>query len=81
MKWIQVAYILPHFSFGIVILDFFTRGAALALFGIKVAYAWLALVFSIPLYLGLYFYLDAIIPNEYGIAISCCFCLRRELNA
>ena len=81
IKWIQAAYILPHFSFGIVILDFFTAGAALALFGIKVAHAWVALVLSIPFYLGLYLYLDAIIPNEYGIARSCCFCLRREKRA
>ena len=31
-----------------------------------------------PFYVLLYMYLDAIMPNVYGIRQSCCFCLRKR---
>jgi hypothetical protein len=43
-----------------------------------VPYAWGALTLNIPFYFLLYLYLDAIIPDTYGIAKPCCFCLRRK---
>jgi hypothetical protein len=27
-KWIQMGYVMPHFSFGIIILDYFSGGVA-----------------------------------------------------
>ena len=46
--------------------------------GLDVTYAWIALTTSIPLYFLMYMYLDAIIPNEFGIAMSPCFCLKKR---
>ena len=75
----QVGYVLPHFSFGIVFLEFLTKGGA-TLLGYNVALAWISLVLQTPLYLLLHVYFDAIIPNNFGISQKCCFCLKRSAN-
>jgi ABC-type bacteriocin/lantibiotic exporter with double-glycine peptidase domain len=38
--------------------------------------AWWASVFTIPFYFLIYMYLDAIIPNTYGVAQPWCFCCK-----
>lgn len=43
---------------------------------LSLAGTWIAVILSMPAYYGLYVYLDQIIPDTYGIAQSCCFCLR-----
>ena len=77
-KWFQIGYVFPHFSFGIIILDYFVENGAELTMGLDVTYAWIALVSSIPFYFLLYIYLDAIIPNAFGIALRPCFCLRKQ---
>lgn len=42
-KAFQIGYILPHFSFGIVFLEFLTKGGA-SLLGYNVALAWISLI-------------------------------------
>lgn len=69
---------MPHFSFGIVLLDYFTAGVANELLDVSSTFAMVCLIVSIPVYIGLYMYLDAVIPNEFGIAKTCCFCLRKR---
>lgn len=39
---------------------------------------WVALILSLPFYYGLYVYLDAIIPDTYGISKSLCFCFKKR---
>ena len=73
----QIGYVLPHFSFSIVFLEFLTKGGA-SFLGFNVVLAWIMLIIQTPLYLCLYLYLDAVIPNQYGIALKCCFCCRRD---
>ena len=73
----QIGYVLPHFSFSIVFLEFLTKGGASAI-GFNVALAWITLILQTPLYLTLYLYLDAIVPNRFGIALKCCFCLKKQ---
>lgn len=45
---------------------------------VDMTHVWIALCLTIGLYLCLYVYLDAIIPQKYGIAHSCCYCLKRH---
>ena len=40
--------------------------------------AWVCLTATVPLYFFLYLYMDAIIPDTYGIAKGFCFCLKRK---
>ena len=40
--------------------------------------AWISLVLSLPLYYGLYIYMDQVVPDTYGISRGCCFCLRKR---
>ena len=42
---------------------------------VEESFAWCALVVSIPLWFGLYLYLDTVVPNEYGVNKGPCFCL------
>ena len=68
----------PQFPFLIVFLDFFQKGAAMNVYGQNVAWSWLTLCLLPPIYLGLYFYFDAIIPTPYGQKKSACFCLKKR---
>ena len=77
--YFQIGYILPHFSFGVIFLEFLTKGGATVL-DFNVAVAWITLILQTPVYLALYLYFDAIVPNQFGIALKCCFCLRRTPN-
>jgi ATP-binding cassette, subfamily A (ABC1), member 3 len=78
IQLLQIGYVFPHFSFGMIILDFFTAGGATYIMGLKVIYAWIALVLTVPVYLGLYAYLDAVIPSTYGIHRHWLFCCRKS---
>jgi len=76
----QLWYIIPNFSFGVILVDYYIHNGAQAVLGLEVSVAWVSLLFSIPFYVGLYMWLDAIIPNTYGISESLCFCLKRKKN-
>ena len=45
-------------------------------FGVSPAWAWTALVLTPPFYYFLHIYLEAIIPDAYGVTETCCFCFR-----
>ena len=47
-------------------------------FDIEAYVAWIALVLQCPVYFMLHLYIEAIIPDNYGIAKSCCFCCKRK---
>lgn len=44
---------------------------------IEESVCWVFLVIDILFYLALYFYLDSVMPNEYGIQRHPCFCFRK----
>ena len=62
MYFFNIGYLLPHFSFSIVFLEFLTKGGA-TLLGFSVVTAWTTLILQTPFYLALYLYFDAVIPN------------------
>ena len=63
----QLSYILPNFSFGIILLDFYINGGPETILDLNVNVAWISLALVTPIYVMLYMYLDAIMPNVYGI--------------
>jgi len=68
-----VGYVFPHFTFGIVLLEFFVDHGLptlvyRAVMPMSVTTAWTINCLTILAYLVLYIYLDAIVPNKYGIA-------------
>jgi hypothetical protein len=72
-------YILPHFTYGMILLDFLTddgipKMAFKLLMPHDMRIVWFMNVFTIFVYFTLYYYLDAIVPNKYGIAYPPCFC-------
>jgi hypothetical protein len=71
-----LTYLAPHFSFGVIMLEFYVKGGPESLLNLDVNVAWISLLCSIPLYLLAYMYLDAVIPNAYGIRESPLFCLK-----
>ena len=60
-------YLMPNCSYAIILQNYLVKGAPSVILGLNVNTAWTCLVLSIPFYLMLYMYLDAIIPNAYGI--------------
>lgn len=71
--YLYYGYMLPFFP--AVILT----GACLGInLGLNLTIAWVALIVSLPVYYAFYIYLDQIIPDTFGIAKSCCFCLKRS---
>ena len=71
-------YVCPNFSFGVILLDFYIKDGAKTILNLNVGVAWACLTISIPAYLALYAYMDAILPNTFGIRESCCFCCRKR---
>ena len=80
-QWLNAGYMLPHFTFGMVLLDFlvdhgFPKLAYKAILPLSMESVWAWNFLSIAIYLCLYIYLDAVIPNKYGVTKSYCFCIK-----
>jgi hypothetical protein len=80
-NYFQMCYIMPHFSFGRIFLEYLIDDGAGKLWfklimPLPLETAWWVSVFTIPFYFLIYMYLDAIIPNTYGVAQPWCFCCK-----
>mmetsp|Transcript_41165 Transcript_41165/g.62598 ORF Transcript_41165/g.62598 Transcript_41165/m.62598 type:complete len:223 (+) Transcript_41165:696-1364(+) len=42
--------------------------------------AWICLIICVPLWIALYYYLEKVVPNTYGIQQPLCFCLKKKRN-
>lgn len=71
-----IGYLLPNFTFGIILVEFYISGAAMTLFGIDITVCYICLACTIPLYFGLYIYLDQVIPNSTQVAKRPFFCCK-----
>jgi ATP-binding cassette subfamily A (ABC1) protein 3 len=45
---------------------------------LNIYYCWIAAILNIPLWLGIYIYLEQVMPNTYGIQRSPCFCCSKK---
>ena len=74
---------MPHFSFGRILIEYLIDDGANKLWfkillPLPIHRAWWASIGTVVFYFLFYMYLDAIIPNTYGIARPCCFCLKSK---
>ena len=75
-KLFPLTYLMPHFSFSVIMLQFYIEGGPKYLMHLDVDFAWYCLIGATPFYILLYMYMDGIIPNAFGISESLCFCLK-----
>lgn len=73
---------MPTFPFEVVLTEIFKFESddpnipTLEFFNINAGVAWAFLVLLTPIYFFLHIWLEAIIPDAYGVTESCCFCFR-----
>jgi len=72
---------MPNFSFSVIMLEYYIKGAPKVLLGLDVTLAWWCLGLATPFYLMIYMYLDGVIPNAYGIRENLCFCCKRTKSS
>ena len=77
-NWVQYMFFLPTFPFEVVLTEIFQPDASFSFFEVSSAAAWVFLVLLTPIYFFLHIYVEAIIPDAYGVTESCCFCLRKS---
>ena len=73
-----LTYLVPNFSFSVIMLDFFIAKGPETLLNLNTNVAWYCLALATPFYLCAYMYLDGVIPNAFGIRehpLFCCKCL------
>jgi len=46
-------------------------------FAMNQTVAWICLVLNVPFWFAVYYYLDCVMPNSYGIQLHPCFCFRK----
>ena len=80
-KLFPLCYLLPNFSFSVIMLDFYIKGGPEILMGLNTTFAWWCLLAATPFYLFLYMYLDGVIPNAFGIRESLVFCCKCRKTA
>ena len=71
-EYLPLGYVLPHFTFGIILLEFLVdHGIPMifyrAIVPLNPLSAWICTILTPVFYICLYVYLDAIVPNKYGI--------------
>ena len=74
-SWVQYLFWLPTFPYTVIICELFQPGNGF--FVVPTSVAWICLVLLIPIYFYVHLYLEAIIPDAYGITKPCCFCFKR----
>ena len=74
-NWVQYMFFLPTFPFEVVLTTIFQPDAAF--FTVSSGFAWATLALLTPIYFFLHIYIEAVMPDAYGVTESCCFCFRR----
>ena len=83
-NWIQYLFFCPTFPFEVILTHIFKFEVpvpgmpTLTFFTVSEGWAWATLVLLTPIYFMLHIYLEAIIPDAYGVTESCCFCFRKR---
>lgn len=76
--WIQFGYFMPQWSYSMIMMQLMVPGYIMEYMGYQVFWAWFSLIASIVVFFAAYLYLDAVMPNTYGISQSPCFCLEKK---
>ena len=73
--WIQYLFWLPNFPWTVIAIDYLKAGQV-SFFEVDTAIAWVCLALQTPFWFMVHLYLENIMPDNYGISKSCCFCFR-----
>ena len=77
-NWVQYIFFLPTFPFEVILTEIFQPDSSIQFFEVSAAAAWIVLVLLTPIYFFLHIYVEAIMPDAYGVTESCCFCFRKS---
>ena len=69
---------MPTFPFEVVVTSIFQPNMVEYWFQVSAGLCWATLVLLTPIYFLLHIYLEAIMPNAYGVTETCCFCFRKR---
>ena len=76
--WVQYLYFLPTFPFEVILADIFQIPGSMVYFETSPTIAWVVLAIQTPIYFFIHIYLDAIIPDSYGVTQTCFYCCKRR---
>lgn len=76
--WVQYLYFMPTFPFEVILADIFKVEGGPEFFETSPTVAWIVLALQTPIYFFIHIYLDAIIPDSYGVTQPCFYCLKRR---
>ena len=71
--WIQYLFWLPNFPFAVLAINTIKTGP-IEYFTVGEEVALACLIVQIPLWFLVHLYLEGILPDNYGVSKSCCFC-------
>lgn len=73
--YVHWLYWFPQFPFTTIMVDMLDTNG-FKFFEVGVPVSWFFLALNIPFWFMLHLYIEAIKPDSYGIARSCCFCFQ-----
>ena len=74
--YVQYLYFFPQFPFTVIMVNLLDN-TGLEFFEVSDGISWFFLIISTPLYFLAHLYVEAIMPDNYGISSKCCFCFDR----
>jgi hypothetical protein len=69
---------MPQWSYSMIMMQLMVPNYLMDYMGYSAVWAWLSLILSIVVFFCAYLYLDAVMPNTFGIAQHWCFCLQKK---
>ena len=75
--WIQYLFWFPNFPFTVLVVDLLDK-SPLTYFTASNELAWVCLLVQTPCYFLLHLYIEAIMPDNYGISKPLCFCFSKR---
>ena len=74
--YVQYLYFFPQFPFTVIMVNLLDT-TGLEFFEVSDGVSWFFLIISTPVYFLAHLYVEAIMPDNYGISSKCCFCFDR----
>ena len=71
--WIEYLFWIPNFPFTVIFINTI-KTASFEYFTATNEVAWVCLIVQVPIWFLIHLYLEAILPDNYGISKPCCFC-------
>lgn len=76
-EWIQYMFWIPNFPWTVIFINTI-KTTPFEYFTATNEVAWVCLVVQVPIWFLIHLYLEAILPDNYGISKPCCFCCTKS---